>query len=151
MSEAHETPPEPKGKPTGGEKKPEGAPDHPWYSGEYSLRQQRLGEKFAFKVKQLYQKLGRDLSPRMVVAAFEDDQDSLPRRNYKRGDYSLEDAQLAAQWVADTFAHSGVKAVELDDEAMQHVSTYDQVAELIQEAIEVASETAAATTGKVAK
>ena len=145
MTEGGETPPE---KPSGGkEQKPEHAPDHSYWHKEYGKDPtadaiEARAENFAWQVGQVYQKLRRDLTPRMVAAMFEDYKAKLEKRGegYYTERIKLNDTQVAAEWLANEPLHMGEDPKDLDDESTAAMARMDQVAELMNETMEVTGE-----------
>lgn len=137
---------DPDSKSGGWEQPPEGAPKHPWadekYNQETPPELMRLGEDFAHKVYGLHEKLGEDLTPRIVAAAFEDfkeDQKSVELHYHDK--VKLHDTWLAATYLANEPLHQGLRRDDISDKLATQMRNFDIVAACIKHAMEVVGET----------
>ena len=138
-------PERPAGNSDGWEKKPERAPQHPyWLQAEFDRvpqPNQSLAFQFLSHVSNLHAERHGQLSEADVLAEFHTFRQQAKHQKGYGSDadaFSLYHAWLEAQFEADAFQHLGMSADELSPAAVALTAERDQLAGLIEGAMDLA-------------
>jgi hypothetical protein len=127
----------------GWEKKPEGAPDHPyWHQAAFEKipgHIQFLAGDFVYLTRMYQAELQDKLTAAEVLDLFNNfKQESLASGRLKQSEeFTLYHPWLEARWKADKMQHYEVDMATLEPAAVARISKLDQVASLIQDAMDL--------------